>query len=202
MSRLDRRSWSQFLALARPYWVSDRKWIPWVLAALLIGLLLTYTHLSVVFNRLLGDFASALADKDPNRFWSGMRFVLVLLALLVPVNALYYFVRDKLSLLWRQWMTTQFLGSYFQNRAYYDLASHPTIDNPDQRIAEDINTFTQRTLQFLLIVVNGLMQLTAFCAVLWSLSKVLVGFLVLYAIMGTVITLRVFGKGITVLNYM
>jgi putative ATP-binding cassette transporter len=202
MSRVDCRSWRQFLTLARPYWVSDRKWLPWGLAALLIVLLLTYTHFSVVFNRLLGDFASALADRDDGRFWSGMRHFLLLLILAVPVNAFYYLVRDKLALNWRQWMTGHFLGGYFSNRAYYGLAAQPAIDNPDQRIAEDINTFTQRTLQFLLVVVNGLMQLVAFSAVLWSLSKVLVSFLVLYALMGTVVTLLVFGRGLTVLNYL
>jgi putative ATP-binding cassette transporter len=202
MLRFNRRSWSQFLGLAKPYWVSDRKWTPWGLTALLIVLLLTYTHFSVVFNRQLGEFASALSDKDSARFWGGMGIFLTLLVLAVPVNAFYYFVRDKLSILWREWMTLQFLGGYFKNRAYYGLASHPTIDNPDQRIAEDINTFTQRTLQFFLIVANGVMQLVAFSAVLWSLSKVLVGFLVLYAAMGTVITLFVFGKGMTVLNYL
>src|SRR5262245_1029864 len=81
MMQLDRRSWSQFLALARPYWVCERKWTPWGLAALLIALLLTYTHFSVVFNDLLGDFASALADRDGDRFWAGMRLFLVLLIL-------------------------------------------------------------------------------------------------------------------------
>ena len=128
MMQLDRRAWSQFLALARPYWVCERKWTPWGLAALLIALLLTYTHFSVVFNDLLGDFASALADRDGDRFWAGMRLFLVLLILAVPVNAFYYFVRDKLALLWRQWMTAQFLGGYLQNRAYYGLAAHPTIE--------------------------------------------------------------------------
>lgn len=202
MIRLNRRTWSQFVSLAKPYWVSEQKWIPWTLSALLIGLLLAYTKFTVIFNRLLGDFASALADSDVDRFWSGMRLFLVLLVIAVPINAFYYFVRDKLAIYWRQWLTAQFLGDYFRNRAYYSLATHPDIDNPDQRIAEDINTFTQETLQFLLIVVNGLMQLVAFCAVLWAFSKLLVGFLVVYAVMGTVFTIAVFGKGLTVLNYL
>jgi putative ATP-binding cassette transporter len=202
MMQLDRRAWSQFLALARPYWVCERKWTPWGLTALLIALLLTYTHFSVVFNDLLGDFASALADRDGDRFWAGMRLFLVLLILAVPVNAFYYFVRDKLALLWRQWMTSQFLGGYLQNRAYYGLAAHPSIDNPDQRVAEDINIFTQRTLKFLLILANGIMQLVAYSAVLWCHSRVLVAFLVLYALAGTAVTLLAFGKGMTVLNYL
>jgi hypothetical protein len=37
MRRLDRRAWSQFLALARPYWVCERKWTPWGLAGCVNG---------------------------------------------------------------------------------------------------------------------------------------------------------------------
>jgi len=78
-------------------------------------------------------------------------------------------VRDKLGLNWRRWLTQNFLGSYFGHRAYYELNANAQIDNPDQRIAEDINTFTQRPLQFLLVSVDAILQLIAFCGVLWSI---------------------------------
>ena len=75
------------------------------------------------------------------------------------------------------------------------------LDNPDQRIAEDINTFTQRSLFFLLILIGATMQLTAFSRVLWGISHTLVYFLVIYAVSGTVITLRVYGRPLTGLNF-
>lgn len=200
--RLNRQTWNQFVGLAKPYWFSEQKWFPRVMTAFLILLLLAYTHFSVVFNQQLGEFTSSLAAGDGDRFWKSIRLFLFLLILAVPINAFYYFVRDSLANRWRQWMTSKFLGEYFHNRAYYELSSSPTIDNPDQRISEDINTFTQKTLQFLLIAVNGLMQLLAFSAVLWSISKLLVAFLLCYALIGTVITIAVFGKGLTLLNYL
>ena len=165
-------------------------------------LLLAYTKFSVLFNQELGEFTSSLATQDADRFWTNLWFVLTLLVFMVPLNAFYYFVRDKLSIYWRRWLTTKLLGDYFDNRAYYHLTAHPTIDNPDQRIADDINTFTQKALSFLLIALNGLLQLIAFSAVLWSLSKILVAFLIGYAFMGTIVTIVVFGKGLTVLNYL
>jgi len=202
MTRLNRKSWNQFVSLTIPYWVSDQKWTPIGLSSLLVVLLLAYTQFSVIFNQKLGEFTSALAAEDAERFWRNLRIFLLLLIVAVPVNAFYYFVRDKLSICWRRWLTTRLLGDYFSNRAYYHLTGHPTIDNPDQRIADDINTFTQKALSFLLIALNGLMQLVAFSAVLWSLSKILVAFLIGYALMGTIITIVVFGKGLTVLNYL
>jgi putative ATP-binding cassette transporter len=202
MTRLNRKAWTQFISIAAPYWKSEEKWTPIGLSLLLIGLLVAYTQSSVLVNDRLGELTSALAAADSERFWSGIRIFLYLLIVAIPINAFYYYVRDKLSILWRRWLTKRFLGDYFGNRAYYDLLSNATIDNPDQRIADDINTFTQRSLYFFLIVANGVMQLVAFSAVLWSISRILVAFLVIYAAMGTFVTIFAFGRGLTILNYL
>jgi len=201
MTRLNIQSWKRFLSIARPYWTSEQKWLLRGLLGLLIVLLLAYTHFSVAFNQQLGEFTSALAGHDVGRFWSALRRFVLLLILAAPINSLYYFVRDTLAVRWRRWLTSHFLETYFSNRAYYDLASNPVIDNPDQRISEDISTFTQKSLQFFLIAVNGLMQLVAFSAVLWSISQMLVVFLVAYAAAGTAITIFAFGRVLTALNF-
>jgi putative ATP-binding cassette transporter len=112
----------------------------------------------------------------------------------VPVYAFYYFTRDTLAIRWRRWLTNYFLGEYFAGRAFYLLAANSAIDNPDQRIAEDINAFTQKSLSFLLIAVSALLQLVVFSGVLWSISRALVLFLVVYAVSGTLITFALFGK--------
>lgn len=168
---------------------------------LLILLLLGQTEFNVLFNEQTGEFTSALAAKDADRFWSSIKFCLFILIVAVPIYAFYFYVRDKLSLYWRQWITHRYLDNYFSNRAFYKLVSNTEIDNPDQRIAEDINTFTQRSLYFLLIIIGQLIQLIAFSSVLWSISRSLVFFLIVYAITGTVITLVFFGKVLIGLNF-
>jgi hypothetical protein len=77
-----------------------------------------------------------------------------------------------------------FLDGYLKGRKYYELGSDSEIDNPDQRISEDINTFTGRSINFLLIFLGSIMQLVAFSAVLWSISHLLVGVLAVYALLG------------------
>ncbi len=68
------------------------------------------------------------------------------LVIYAPLLAGYRYLRDRLSLQWRRWLTNQFVGNYFNNRAYYNLnALNIDIDNPDQRIAEDIRSFTQES---------------------------------------------------------
>src|SRR5581483_10456029 len=119
----------------------------------------------------------------------------------VPIDAYYYFVRDRLALNWRLWLTERFLGRYFNNRAYYQLLSRPEIDNPDQRIADDIYAFTQQLLTFLLVLANAVLQLAAFGRVLWSISTYLVLFLFLYAAIVTAATFGIFGEKMVLLHF-
>src|SRR5262249_15608766 len=153
-----------------------------------------YTYFSVLFNQKLGDLTTALSERNGRQFWRVIQWVALLLLVAAPINSFYYFVRDKLAIYWRRWMTNQFTGRYFSNRSYYELAADDRIDNPDQRMSDDINNFTQRSLQFLLILINGILQLIAFSAVLWSISRMLVLILVLYALIGTLVITLVFGR--------
>ena len=201
MIRINRHLWRRFSSLAAPYWFREEKWQARGLLALLVLLLLGQTGFAVLFNQLTGEFTSALAAKDADRFWTSIRECLAILVVAVPIYAFYYYVRDKLAIYWRRWLTRDFLGRYFSNRAYYELNNSTEIDNPDQRIAEDINTFTQKSLYFLLVLIGALLDLIAFSGVLWSISTELVVFLVVYALVGSAITLKVFGKVLIGLNF-
>lgn len=201
MIHFDNHLWQRFKNTAAPYWWSEEKWQARRLLFLLVLLLLGQTGFAVLFNGQTGEFTSALAARDADRFWLSMQKCLAILIVGVPIYAFYFYVRDKLGLLWRRWLTRKFLGGYFSNRVYYDLNGNAEIDNPDQRVAEDIHTFTQKSLQFLLVLIGALLQLVAFSGVLWSISKELVAFLIIYAIVGTIVTVLVFGKVLIGLNF-
>ncbi|WP_295007242.1 ABC transporter ATP-binding protein/permease [uncultured Dechloromonas sp.] len=193
--------WKRFWALATPYWRHEEKWRAWGLIILLVVLLLGQTRFAVLFNEQTGEFTSALAAQDEERFWNSIKLCLGLLAFAIPVYAFYFFVRDTLGIYWRRWLTGRFLDSYFRNRHFYELNANAAIDNPDQRMTEDIATFTQRSLYFLLIIVSSTLQLVAFSAVLWSISHELVYFLVFYATAGTCVVIFVFGQRLMSLNF-
>jgi putative ATP-binding cassette transporter len=201
MKAFDTHLWYRFWAIAAPYWRHEDKWKAWGLLALLVVLLFGQARFAVLFNEQTGEFTSALAARQEERFWAAIRYCLALLVVAVPIYAFFYYVRDKLGIFWRRWLTHRFLDGYFAQRHYYELNANPAIDNPDQRIAEDINTFTQRSLYYLLIFAGAFIQLVAFSAVLWSISRLLVYFLVFYAIFGTVVTLAIFGKPLIGLNF-
>ncbi|WP_173862680.1 ABC transporter ATP-binding protein/permease [Zoogloea sp. LCSB751] len=198
---LDRALLARFRAIAAPYWFSEEKGRARALLALLVLLLLGQALFAVLLNGQTGEFTSALAAKDGARFWLSIERCFGVLVLGVPVYAFYYYVRDTLGLRWRRWLTRAYLGSYLGNGAYFRLDASSGIDNPDQRIAEDINTFTQKSLQFLLVLAGAVLQLAAFAGVLWSISRGLVLFLVIYAFIGTLITVVLFGKVLIGLNF-
>ncbi|WP_374011337.1 ABC transporter ATP-binding protein/permease [Massilia sp. Se16.2.3] len=168
---------------------------------LLIALMLVETKLAVMLNDQAGEMTSALAAKERGRFWTSVRACLAVLAFAVPVYAFYYYMRDLFANHWRRWLTGRFLDGYLKGRKYYALGADSELDNPDQRISEDINTFTGRSIHFLLIFLGSIMQLVAFSAVLWSISHLLVGVLTVYALVGTVIALWVFGNPLIRLNF-
>ena len=187
--------------MASPYWRQEEKWKAWGLLVLVVVLLLGQTGFAVLFNAQTGEFTSALASRDSERFWHAVRASLLLVAAAVPIYALYYLARDTLGNHWRRWLTVHFLDRYFRDRHFYELTANEALDNPDQRIAEDIGNFTQRALFFLLVMVGALLQLTAFSQVLWSISRELVYFLVVYALAGSWITVAVYGRPLMGLNF-
>jgi putative ATP-binding cassette transporter len=194
-------AWHQFIEVAKPYWLGDRRRTAWALLALLVVLMLAETKLAVMLNEKTGDLTSALAAKEADRFWDAVKASLLVLAFAVPVYAFYYYMRDAFANHWRRWLTGRFLDGYLGGRRYFHLNNSEDIDNPDQRISEDINTFTGRSIHFLLIFLGSVMQLVAFSAVLWSISHVLVAFLTTYAVVGTFLALAVFGTPLIKLNF-
>ena len=199
--RFDARRWRRFAAIAGPYWRSEERWQAGLLIALLSVLLIGQTGFNLQFVQQSGELTSALAARDPERYWSAIRRTVAILVFAVPIWALYYYVRDTLGIQWRRWLTHRFVDAWLADRAYYRLNASAGIDNPDQRIAEDVATFTQQSLYFAMVALGAAIQLAAFVTLLWSISRPLVYFLVGYALLGTVVTTRVFGRPLVGLNF-
>jgi vitamin B12/bleomycin/antimicrobial peptide transport system ATP-binding/permease protein len=202
MERFNLSLLKQFWAIAKPFWVGDQKWRVLGQLLLVIAMSLGYTGLSVLLNNKRGVLISALSAQDESRFWQTIVVFAGVLVVYAPLFAGYVYLRDRLGLQWRNWLTHHLMDRYFKNRAFYEL-NHSTanIDNPDQRIAEDVKSFTQDSLTLLLAVVDSVLAIAAFGGVLWSISKALILFLVLYALVGTLTTVGIFGKRLVQLNF-
>jgi putative ATP-binding cassette transporter len=182
--------WPRFLAIARPFFVSEARRGAFALLALLLFLILCLVGLNILANFMAGDFMTAVEQRRPNRavsfalFWAGA------LGCLTVVGVIKAFTEERLRLWWRAWLTRHLFERYLAGRAYYRLKGRTDVDNPDQRITEDVQTFTEQALAFLLILTNSAVTLVLFSGVLWSITPWLVLAAVLYTL---------FGSGLTVL---
>ncbi|PSO76354.1 MAG: ABC transporter ATP-binding protein [Cyanobacteria bacterium QS_4_48_99] len=201
MKRFNLKLFKQFWAIAKPYWFSEEKWGARALLLLIAVLLLGYTGLSVVLNIQRGVLISSLSNQQEERFWRTVLLLVGVILIYAPLFAGYNYWRDKLGLYWRRWLTNSFLDKYFSDRAFYQITANSEIDNPDQRIAEDIKSFTKDSLRFLLIFIGSLLQVVAFSVDLWGISRWLVIFLIIYAFAGTLLTTGIFGRALVRLNF-
>jgi putative ATP-binding cassette transporter len=197
----DPHLWKRFWQIARLYWFADERRSARTVLALLLLLLFGFTALNVVLNFVGRDFMTALAEKDLPAFNKNLLLYLGAFVVATPVSVFYSFVRKHLGINWRLWLTNHFLGRYFDNRSYYRVNDDKNIDNPDQRISQDISSFTVTSLGFLSILFFSFVQLISFIGILWSISITLVLVLLAYAAVGTIVTMF-FGKRLINLNFL
>ena len=201
MERFNLKIFQRFWAIAKSYWLGSEKWKALGLLAFLLLMLVGYTRLLVLLNEQRGNIVSSLAEQNANRFWQTVWIYLGILVVYIPLFAGFRYLQEKLGLFWRKWLTNRYLDRYFSNRSFYDLLNHPEIDNPDQRISEDIRAFTQDSLRFVLVILSAILEVAFFSIVLWNISRLLVGLLIIYSLIGNLVTIGFFGKILVHLNF-
>ncbi|MBG0742674.1 MAG: ABC transporter ATP-binding protein/permease [Cylindrospermopsis raciborskii KL1] len=201
MNKIKPKAISQFWAIAKLYWLEGEK-RPAIILLLLMGvLLLANTQLKVFLNGIQGDLVSALSSKDSDRFWQGIVIAFAGIVIFGFLNSAYGYLRETINVYWRRWLTYHFLSQYFRDRAFYELNNFDKeIDNPDQRISEDIANFCQQSVQFLVNCLESVFVVLAFSFILWSISPNLVLVLIMYSILAYTITISFYGKKLTRLN--
>ena len=172
----------------------------WGLLALVLLLSLSVTGINVAFSYIGNYFTNALVKKNQDMAYLYVVVYFCGFLVGIPIVAFYSWVRDYLGMHWRKWMTHRFLANYFANRNYYEIEADGSIDNPDQRIMEDIRSFTRTSLAFLLIILGSVMDLVSFTGILWSKSHLLVAVVLIYSVVGTVLT-AVIGRRLVRLNF-
>jgi putative ATP-binding cassette transporter len=152
---------------------------------LLIAFLAAISALNVLMSYVGRDFMSAIEKRDSARFLREAWLYVGMFAVSTVAAVLYRYLEERLGLLWRSQQTSRLLERYLRNRAYFRIEAGGGLPNPDQRIAEDVRTFTTSTLSFVLMTLNALITVFAFSSVLWSISPRLFGIAVAYAVFGS-----------------
>lgn len=235
-----RHTLRQVLALALPYFQSmpseassassaaerSDRWEPWRrrgLLAAIVALNLASVYMLVLINDWNRVFYDALQDKNQAVFWQELGRFTYLAFGFIAIAVYKFFLTQLLELRWRTWMTQQFMHRWLTTPTHYHLEllrfAHtagvaPSPDNPDQRIAEDVNLFTSYTVGLAMGLLNAVVTLLSFVGILWGLSGpftlawqgqdwVIPGFMVwmavLYCAVGSWLTHHI-GRPLTALN--
>lgn len=214
--------------LAKPYFASEEKWPALGLLVSIVLLNLLLTELNVEFTYWQRDFYNALQDKkfsdfvtllfafriDPQFPYLIIGFVEYAgIFIVIAVYALY--LNQMLQIRWRQWLTRDFTNRWLSDHAFYNISLAKTgavgIDNPDQRIANDLAEFTSNSLSLALDLMSNIVTLISFVTVLFFISGSITLFgitipgymlwlAILYSIFGTWITHKI-GKPLLNLSF-
>ncbi len=166
-----RFSMRQFMAIARPYWVSGDWRMGWLLLGSVLAMNLAIIWINVRLNFWNRDFYDALQEHNYASF-KHLLLLFTVLAFAFIVLAVYsQYLQQMLQIRWRRWVTEVFLHDWLDGGTHYRIAlRRGQEDNPDQRIADDINSFVSGTLNLFFGVISSVVTLFSFLFVLWELS--------------------------------
>jgi putative ATP-binding cassette transporter len=176
------------------FFISDEKWKARGLFILTTVLMLGFNVFNIVQSYVLRDLMTAVSDKNATSFYQVYAQLIGVFAVFVPIFVFWHYSQDLLQLNWRKWLTQHFLVKYMANRSYYKLKSNEEIDNPDQRIAEDIDTFIKSSLDISGLVVVHTVSIFSFFGILLSIDRFLTFLAIFLAAIQTIIAIFIGGK--------
>ena len=188
--------------LALPYFRSEDRWPGRLLLAAVIVIELSIVAITVILNQWYNRFYNTLQNYDWAGFVSAILFFCVLAAIFTVLAVYQTYLNQWLQIRWRRWMTQTYLRQWLNTANHYRMQLvGDAADNPDQRIADDLQMFVQQTLAISIGILSSIVSLCSFVFILWNLSEeaplhlfgmVIHGYLVwaalIYSIFGTVLT--------------
>ncbi|SFM17157.1 ABC transporter ATP-binding protein/permease [Pelosinus propionicus] len=161
--------------IARSYWFSEEKWSAWGLLVTVITLNLGIVYMLVLINTWQVNFYEVIQSHNYQGFMESIGHYCILAACLVVVRGYQIYTRMMLHIGWRRWMTERYLSDWLAHKTYYllQLSQEHDMDNPDQRISEDIEMFVWLTLRLSLDLLQDLVTILSFIVILWNLSGII-----------------------------
>ena len=203
--------------LAVPYFRSEDRMAGRVLLAAVIAIELSIVAITVLLNQWNNAFYNALQDRNWDTFVNQLLYFCVLAGAYIVLAVYQLYLNQWLQIRWRRWMTRSYLDHWLAGANHYRMQLlGDAADNPDQRIAEDIQMFIERTLTIGVGLLSSIVTLASFVIILWSLSAAapfhffggtidIPGYLVwaalIYAVVGTIFT-HLIGRALIALSFL
>lgn len=190
--RLDGRLMKRIWRLAKPYWSDAKHWKSWVLMAFTILMGPAWAYYNYRVAQITAEQANALVGKDAAQ-WHALFWMIFLLG---AGQWLYQVIINLLNMLmqmqWYRWMTEWMVTRYLNNKTYYDIAMKDDIDNPDERIQDNVEPFIQAVIQFPSMVLSTVTGVATSGVLLTQVSSRMTAFVVGYSIVALVLNTAIY----------
>ena len=207
----------QFWRLSGMYFIPRRRgWLAWrpiLTVALLLMLTVASVRLDVVLSYQGNGLLTAMQRLDAPAFWKYIGIFGILATVNVVLVLFTFWVSQAQIIHWRLWLNQRMAGDWLGGTAYYRMRFVSTpVDNPDQRIQQDVTSFTTDSQTLGLGAVSSCVGLVSFTIILWQLSgpitvfglqipRAMVFLAFIYVIIATVFAFRI-GRPLIRLNFL
>jgi vitamin B12/bleomycin/antimicrobial peptide transport system ATP-binding/permease protein len=156
--------------LASAYWRSGERWSASLFTIIIVAVSLSMVGINLLQNIATGSVFTALQESDPHGFYLGLAWLMAAIVVYMFAAVVQLYLRQSLQLRWRRWLTDRYLKDWLARHVFYRMRFRNGIDNPDQRIAEDVRVFIEQTVTLALGLLGSVAALATFAALLWGLS--------------------------------
>ncbi len=212
-----KESLKAFWHMLTPYWTSRDSRISWFLLVVIIALTAGSIYIATAINTWYKAFWDTIQQYDVDAFGHQIMIFCVLATFHVLVSVYKSYLCSRLAINWRRWLTGKIMNEWLSKSTYYKVQlTQKQTDNPDQRIADDLNLFVSSTISLFLETATDMAMMVTFSVVLWNLSEAVDmqvwgytvhlpdGYLfylaAIYAVIGTTVTF-ILGKPLVKLNF-
>ncbi|MGU9978648.1 ABC transporter ATP-binding protein/permease [Phreatobacter sp. HK31-P] len=149
----------------------QERYVAHALLYVLLAINIAQVLATVLLNQWNNRFYTALQQRAEATFWVELQYFTIVAFLWVILAVYELYLTQWTQMRWRHWMTSQMTGHWLDDGGHYRMRlAGNQADNPDQRIAEDIRLFTEKSLEYILRFFSAILSLYAFVLILWGLS--------------------------------
>jgi len=202
----------QFWQFAGGYLSPRRSIKPLLFFLLIVAMTLVSVRISLVHSEWYNNMYTSLQEFNEPVFWDQMVLFCVIATSSVMTALLSYYLEQRFSINWIEWLNSQLVDKWMDNRAYYKTQYvSANLDNPDQRIQQDVQSYVRTSLSLGTGVIDAVTSMISYTILLWGLAgpmmvfgteipRMMVFLVFTYVIITTVIAFRL-GRPLIMLNF-
>lgn len=166
IQKIDRVFFRRLWLLCRPFWARAGAWRSWLLVGVIVLANLAAAGAAGRLTMLYQDVNNALVAKHATTYaWLMASYIGFGFAILAGVLFAEY-VSGYVKTQWRRWMTAKLIDEYLTSRTYYAITVDGDIDNPDQRIQEEMSPVIDAVMRLPTNVLNSVMNIVVQVSIL------------------------------------